>query len=224
MDDRFPLWLRRALVKLHFLNIPNLGGILCGLAALGFLANWFMPIGIQRFLFDPELVLQGEWWRLVTFPFTGGLTNPIFLLFYVMYLYFISEALESTWGPGPFTVYVLLGYLGCLIVAFITGYTIDISYFLIQYLTLAFGTLYPDYELNLYGIIPVKAKWFAWLAVLLIMVQFAHVLTLGFVEALALPLAFLPYLVFFGSLLLNQIRNRIRTSKNRRRFHDDMWK
>lgn len=221
MDSRFPQWLRTLVRKLEFIAVPNLGSILCGIAVVAFIANFVNPIPLQRFIFVPQLVLEGEWWRLFTFPFVGGLSNPIFVLFYCMYVYFVMNTLESAWGASALTLYVILGYLCVLLVSFVTLRPMDISWYLLEYLTLAYGTLYPNYELNLYGIIPVKAKWFAWLSVVFITMGFVRG---GVLDNLMLPVAFLPYLVFFGPMLLGYMKDWKRTKENRKRFEHDMWR
>lgn len=99
MDNRFPKMVRFLVQKLDFLAIPNLGLLLAGLAVLGFVGQVLLQAPIEKFIFDPVRVLQGEWWRLLTFPLSEAPSNPIWLLFYCFYVYFIMNALEGTWGP-----------------------------------------------------------------------------------------------------------------------------
>jgi hypothetical protein len=218
VDDRFPLWLRRVVGKLDFIGVPNLGALLCGIAVVAFFANLNHSVPLDRFIFDPELVRQGQWWRLFTFIFTSGFSNPINLIFYVLYLYFVMNALESLWGAGPLTVYILLSYLCCLLGAFIADSQVDISYYILTNVSLAFGTLLPDYQLLIYFILPVKAKWLALLGGAFIIWQIIG----G--NIIIMPLSLIPYVLFFSPLLVKNIRSRIRISQNRKRFDDDMWK
>ncbi len=218
MDERFPRWLRTVLRKLDFLGIPNLGGLLCGVAVLAFVANNIAPVPVERFMFDPYLILRGEWWRLFSFIFTNGFQSPLSLLFYVLYIYFIVNALESVWGPGPVTVYVLFSVLACLGGAFVVMQRVDVSSYLLFNISLAFGTLFPEYELLLFFILPVKAKWLALIGVAFMALQFIR----G--DVVVLPISVIPYVVFFGPLLVSLVRNRIRRNKNRNRFDDDMWR
>src|SRR5690606_7642001 len=103
MDDRFPKPLRWIVDRLSFIAVPNLGMLLAGLAVLGFVGRNMMGAPMEQFTFHPYLVLQGEWWRLITFPVSEAPSNPIFLLFYCFYIYFIMNAMEGDWGAGPLT-------------------------------------------------------------------------------------------------------------------------
>lgn len=221
MDTRFPKWLRICVQKLDFLGIPNLAPLLCAMAVLAFLAKNMGGASIERFLFDPYLVLQGEWWRLFGFPVSDGLDNPIYLIFYVLYLYFVINALESEWGAGPLTVFLLLGYISALGASFITMQPISIWFYVLENVSLAFGTLFPELELYIYFILPVKAKWLAMLAGAMILFKFIFASLWG---KFFIAVTLLPYLLFFTPMLIEMIRNRYRVSKNRKKFDPDSWR
>lgn len=218
MEDRLPVWLTRILNRLEFLAIPNLGGILAAIAGIAFVAAMVNPEGYRNIAFHPELIRAGEWWRLLTFVFSGGFQSFIGVIFYVLYIYFVVNALESTWGAGPATVFILLIYLFSLVGAFIINQPVDNSSYLLLNVSLAFGTLFPDYELMLYGILPVKAKYLALVSLLFGVWQFIS----G--DQIVLPLSVTPYLLFFYQMLYLRIKGRMRTSANRKRFDDDLWR
>lgn len=217
MDERFPKFLRTLLRKLDFLGLPNLGMLVCGLTILGFIGQNFLGAPFERFLFDPQAVMQGEWWRLFAFPADQGLNNPIWLLFYCMYVFFVMNALESHWGAGPLTVFTLLAYVAALGASFLAMRPLSIWYYVIENVSLAFGTLFPEVELYLFFILPVKAKWLAML--------FGAFLFLKFIAGeYYLAVALAPYLLFFSPLLFSEVRGWIRRRKNRKRFDQDMWR
>lgn len=221
MDERFPRWFRKATEKLDFIGIPNLGPLICAMAVLAYLAQTTGTIPYERFVFHPYLVLQGEWWRLFTFPISQGLSHPLWLLMYVFYLYFVINTLESHWGPGPTTLYLVLGYLSALTGSFLTMQPIEIWYYILENVSLAFGTLFPEFELMLYFVLPVKAKWLAMLAGVLILFKFIA----GGMDAKILILCSLfPYFLFFGPFLFRELRDRKRTREHRKRFDQDMWR
>lgn len=222
MEPKIPDWLRLVIRKLNFFAVPNLGTLLAALAVVGFVTNIVTPIPLDRLVFDPDLVLQGEWWRLFTFPFLGpSSSQPIFFIFYVLYIYFILNTIEEGWGAANLTVYLGLGYIGLLAGAFLTRLPVDINKFLLENVSLAFGTLYPNFTLNLYFVIPVRAKWLAMLAGALILYDFVQV---GLWGKVFLLLAFAPYLLFFGAHLYRVCRGKWKTRQNRKRFDDDMWR
>ena len=221
MDSRFPKWLRTCVNKLDFLGIPNLAPLLCAMAVLAFVAKMMGGASIERFLFDPYLVLQGEWWRLFGFPVSDGLDNPVYLIFYVLYLYFVINTLESQWGPGPLTVFLLLGYLSALAASFLTMQPISIWFYILENVSLAFGTLFPDLELYIYFILPVKAKWLALLAGALILFKFIFASLLG---KLFIAITLFPYLLFFSPMLISILKTKYQLSKNRKKFDRDSWR
>ena len=68
-------------------------------------------------LLIPELVLAGEWWRLVTFLFIPPVTNVIFA-FFAWYLFnLMGSALEGRWGAFRYNLFLLVGYLVTVAVA-----------------------------------------------------------------------------------------------------------
>jgi len=221
MDERFPKWLRVFVRKLDFLAIPNIGMLVCGLAILAFIARAILSTPFEHFVFDPQRVLQGEWWRLFAFPLSEGLSDPIWLIFYVLYVFYVMSALEGAWGAGPLTVFVLLGYVCALVGAFVTGQPVPIWYYILENVSLAFGTLFPEVELYIYFILPVKAKWLAVLAGGIVLFQF---LTGGPTTKLVLAISLLPYFLFFSPMLYGYAKRRWMVAKNRRRFDQDMWR
>lgn len=215
MDERFPKWLRWLVGKLDFMGLPNLGMLVAGLAILGFIGKTFMDAPFERFVFVPQLVLQGEWWRLFAFPMSESLTNPIWLLFFVWYVYYVMTALEGTWGAGPLTVFVVLSYISALGASIIAQRPLNIWLYVIENVSLAFGTLFPDLEFLLFFILPVKAKWLSMFAGAMLLWEF---LTGDAVTKIFLFVVMFPYLLFFSPLLYNHIQLRRQIAANRRRF------
>src|SRR4051794_22645594 len=67
-----------------------------------------------RLALIPQRVLEGEWWRLITFLFTPPRSRPIFVLFYFMLFYMFGTSLELHWGAFKYNVFLLTGYLANL--------------------------------------------------------------------------------------------------------------
>lgn len=204
MDDRFPKYLRWLTRKLEFLALPNLGMLICGLAVLGFIGNKIMGAPLERFMFDPDLVLQGEWWRLFAFP---TLTDPIWLLFFVLYTHYTMMTLEAVWGTSPLTLFTGLSYLAALGASFLAHRPLSIWVHVMENISLAFGTLFPDVEFYLFFIIPMKAKWLALFAGALFLLQFV---TGDNANRLFLLVILSPYLLFFSPILYRAIKQEIR--------------
>lgn len=171
---------------------------------------------------DPQMVLRGQIWRLVTFaliPQSRSLMALIFLYFY----YFIGTSLEREWGSAKFNVYVLSGMLFTIvytfIVYFITGRSMLIdAEFIYLSMFFAFATYYPDLQVLLFFFIPVKVKWLAIVDAAFFVIS---IFTSSFPYSLLPVVAVANYLLFCGDLLFGglspeRFRQRRKTVSFRR--------
>jgi len=85
----------------------------------------------------------------------------------------------------------------------------------LENVSLAFGTLFPEVELYFYGIVPVKAKWLALIWGGIMGFQFV---TNDLLFKLFLLIVMAPYLIFFSPLLYRNVRHRMIVARNRRLF------
>ena len=164
-------------------------------------------------MFSPYHILRGEVWRLVTFalmPHTSGFLALIAFYFY----YFIGSNIERQWGSGKFTIYFLSGivltviygfvlyfiYGGGEIVSAFIGYSVS-AYYIFLSLFFSFATLWPDMQVLLFFIIPIKMKWLAIVDAALFVYDIVRIQPLGFKF---LPVvALLNYLLFCGGWLFD---------------------
>jgi membrane associated rhomboid family serine protease len=117
----------------------------------------------------PAMIIQkGYIWQVFTYMFLHD-TGNFFHLFFNMYaLLIFGTAVEQEWGSKKFLVY----YIFCGIIAGITIFSMNFidkgSGYIIPTigasgaifgLLLAFGILFPNVELLLFFILPVKAKY-----------------------------------------------------------------
>ncbi|MCR5357384.1 MAG: hypothetical protein K6E63_08290 [Lachnospiraceae bacterium] len=142
---------------------------------------------------DPYMILHGQIWRLITWIIVPPSSLGIFTIIMLLLYYSLGTSLERTWGTFRFNVYIFGGMLFTVIGAFIlfacynlAGYTDIYSaellgsfialYFSTYYINLsiflAFAAEYPDMQLMLYFIIPIKIKWLAILDVVLVLYDF----------------------------------------------------
>jgi len=225
MDHRFPHWLRIVLRKLDFLALPNLGMLVCALGAMAYFSQVSGFSAVDRFTFDPIAIREGgEWWRLFAFPMSDPSStpnNPIFFIFLILFTYFIFQSIESQWGSGPLTIFVLINYISTAAGSLILNYPTNLWHHILINLSLVFGTLFPNFEILLFFILPVKAKWLTLFSGALIVFQFV-VGTPTY--KLFLLFALFPYFLFFGPYFAKELVTRIRISKNRKKFDKDMWR
>jgi hypothetical protein len=170
----------------------------------------------QLTYFSPALILRGQIWRLVTFLFvpvsTGGyglFTAILFFALSTLFYYWIGNALERQWGTTRFTVFYGLGVLLNIAAGFALyaiassslrvyyGATADM-YYVNMSMFFAFATLFPDMQVLLYGILPLKVKWLAWIDAGLFAIEIVGNLISGQWVSAVLPLvALLNYFLFF---------------------------
>ena len=169
--------------------------------------------------FSRYQIFHGEIWRLLTFVFVPGSTSLFSFAISAFLYYSIGTVLERQWGPGRFTVYYLIGVAVNMIFGLITGYTS--TYYLNMSLFFAFATLYPDMQFLLFFIIPVKAKWLAWIDAAF----FALSLFTTRFPANLLPLvAILNYLIFFGADLYDWVCQKLGRATRRTQSHTSQRK
>lgn len=175
---------------------------------------------ISFLYFNPGLILKGQVWRLITFVFVPTSDGLLWVAISLYFYYFIGSTLERQWGSGKFTIYYLMGILLTIIYGFamwFIGNYGNLIYMDASYINLsmffAFATLYPDMQVRLFFIIPIKIKWLgilnaAWFLIAIIINPFPLNL---------LPIiAILNYLLFCGGMLLDSIKPFFRRFSRKR--------
>lgn len=173
-----------------------------------------------RLVLNPALVLRGEVWRLITYVFIPPNSSPIFILFVLYFYYMIGSNLENEWGSFRFNLYYLLGMLGTTIAIFITGGEATPVYINLS-LFLAFAHLYPDFQVLLFFIIPVKMKYLALINWIIIGYSIIFHPIPYKVSALV---SVINFFVFFGPDIIDDIKFRRQVKRNRRRFLKEVEK
>lgn len=168
----------------------------------------------DKLAFNAYAILRGEVWRLFTFIFYPPNWSPIFILFALYFYYMIGTALEHEWGSFKFNIYYLIGMLGTILAGFITGGYITSTYLNLS-LFLAFAYLYPDFQILLFFILPVKIKYLAY-------INWAYIVWAVITEPLPLKVAaivsVINYFVFFGKDMISGMGMRKKVHSNRRKF------
>ena len=204
--------------SLGWITIGNLPVYI--VTAQAILYVWLMihPGDVFLLRLDPGALIQGgQYWRLLTFLFIPPFTNPIFAFFFLYFLYICGTALENEWGSFRLTVFYLSGAVFALAAGFLVGGAIDGAFYLNESIFLAFAALYPEFQVHLFLIIPVKVKWLAWLA-------WAHiafsVFTAPLILKVAIVLSIAHYFLFFGPRHVDAVRAFIRRQRYKRRGGD----
>jgi hypothetical protein len=174
---------------------------------VAFCLGLLQPGFLEAIALVPSKVLAGEWWRLATFPIVPTTLNPLFLLFGLTLFHLMGSALEGHFGTLRYNLFLLVSYLCCLGVALLFGWIgqgqMEVTNgFLYGSVFLAFAWLFPDFELSLFFILPVKVKWLALLTVAGYVWTFSQGLFQfadgGWIICLLVLAANLNLLLFFG--------------------------
>ena len=162
-------WMNKLERKFGKYAIPNLMFYVIVLYVVGLLVNIVTPGFYEEFLcLDPEMILQGQIWRVVTFLIQPPPANLIFMIFALYLYYSIGRQLEYAWGTFKFNLYFFMGVFFNILATFIAylgfGITVPLgTYYLNTALFLSYAALYPNQRLYLFFFIPIKIKWLAWL-------------------------------------------------------------
>lgn len=211
-------WITKLERKYGRFCIPNLINILIGGQILVYAIELFVNQYISFYLsLSRSALFAGQIWRLFTFvlvPFSGG--GPLSVVLGIYFTWFIGTALEREWGDFRYTVYFLLGMAGTVLACLLTGVTAS-TYCLSLSLLLAFAMLYPEVQILLFFVIPIRVKYFGLLAAAMWVLSFA---TASLPGKLSLLLSMLNVWVFFAPMGYRSIRAWIRREqwkrKNRR--------
>ena len=156
-------------------------------------------------VFDRTSILHGQVWRLLSFlfvPSVGGGAFGALITFLLLFFYYrIGAMLENVIGTCKFNCFyfagvVLMDIVGLLFDVSFSGSALSLSLFA------AFATLYPNIQILLMYILPVKAKYLAWVYLGLTALEVVMLRSLYPVVPL------LNYLLFFWSDLSNLLPDK----------------
>lgn len=144
--------------------IHNLTLYLVALQGLMFFICLERPEIAPQMMLDHERLFAGEWWRLFSMILIPpALGSPIFAAIELYFFYWMGTMLEQNWGTVSYNLYLLVGYLATLLTALIPHMVVG-NAFLMGSVLLAFAWLFPDLQILLFFIIPVKMKYLGVLA------------------------------------------------------------
>ncbi len=164
--------------------IKNLSLVLILCYACGYVISLINAELLYYLTLDPYKILHGQIWRLVTWiiiPPPSG--NLLLLLITLCFYYSLGTALERTWGEYRYNLYIFSGMIFTVLGSFLlmgysylfegtkmVPYIVNESYFaniatwfstyyVNMSIFLAFAATFPDIEIMLMFVIPVKVKW-----------------------------------------------------------------
>ena len=209
-------WLNKLQRKYGKFAIPNLMKHIVILTAIVYFFDSFVLPEFNLTLYlrlDPRLIRLGQVWRLVTYIAIPPTRSPLFIIFVLYFYYMVGTGLEQAWGSFKFNVYYLIGMLATTIAAFVSGMPATAT-FLNLSLFLAFAKIYPDYQIMLFLILPIKVKYLAifnWI-ILVITIIFSPQARISAIMAVV------NYIFFFGKKIIKDLKRKKQVYSNRKNF------
>ena len=163
-------------------GIPNLTIYMIVCYVIGYALMIVNP-GILNWLsLEPAYILRGQVWRLVTWVLYPPSTSGV-LWFAIAVLFFYYPI-----GTFKYTLYILSGViftiLGAFILYFLLGGNVLVgnvfsTYYISLSTFLAYAMCYPDMQVLLMFIIPVKMKWMAIFYVVIVVYEMIQYVMAG---------------------------------------------
>lgn len=165
----------------------------------------------------PGAIMHGQVWRLVTFIFYPPSESPLAAALMIFLYYHIGTSLEQVWGSFKFNVYYLMGILGLIIASFVGYYGFGSPMMLTMLdlnmtMFLAYAVTFPNVQLYIYFVLPIKVKW---LGVLYGLITVFNFLNGSMASRVTILLSFANFIVFF--LLTRRSFSRINPKEIKRR-------
>lgn len=202
--------------------IKNLSLVLIICYACGYVFQILYP-GLLRYLYlNPyEILFHGQIWRLLTWLVVPPSSFDFFTLLMLYFYYSLGTTLERTWGTYRYNVYILSGVLFTILGAFLLfGYTAvfqnetDVqtalyilwgmgdsrlasgfsTYYINMSIFLAFASTYPNMQVMLFFLLPIRIRILGIIYGALLVYQF---LVGGIADQFVIAASLMNFIVFF---------------------------
>ena len=216
---------------------------------LCYVAGYIIEFAASEFMgyltLNPYAIVHGQVWRIVSWILIPpGENNIFFAIIMLVFYYSIGTSLERTWGTFQYNLYLFAGMFFTLIGSFLmmgfcylfrpellngiySEYTVfeSLSYVFSTYyvnrsIFLAYAATFPDNQVLLMFIIPIKVKWLGVVyGAFLVYEMISGMLmngNVGFVYPFVIGSSMLTFIVFFFTT-----RNYIRMNRSQRKMHRD---
>ena len=157
--------------------IRELPVIMIAFQVVGYTLSMLAPNTLNMICFDPVLICRGQVWRLLSWVLMPPSELTIFTVIMLFFYYWIARTLANTWGDFYFNIYILGGIL-ITDIGMMLAYPVFLSmgtpaaliniqlmkmfvttYYIQTSILLAFAFTYPNAQVLLYFVIPIKMSW-----------------------------------------------------------------
>lgn len=163
--------------------IKNLTLMLIMCYAVGYVIQIVGGDFLNFLTLNPYQILHGQIWRIVTWILIPPSSFGFFTILMLFFYYSVGMALERTWGDYRYNVYLFSGMLFTVLGSFVAlglcqvfygelmGYyggaarmcsyysSLFSTYYINMSILLAFAATFPDNQVMLMFVVPIKMKW-----------------------------------------------------------------
>lgn len=225
--------------------VPHLSAVIIGCYVIGYIMQFVNAGAASYMTLEPAYILQGQVWRIVTWLIIPPGSLNIFTIIMLFFYFSVGTSLERAWGDFRYNVYIFGGILITLAAAFVCYFIFSAvyggpvvfsygsaspfsTYYICMSIFLGFAATFPDAQVYLYFVLPIKVKWLGILyAAFLLYDAVGYIREIaagqvgGWIYVVALVASLLNFIIFFLST-----RNYHRLSpsemKRRREFRKKM--
>ena len=228
--------------------ISNISLMLIMCYAVGYVLQLISPTFLNFLTLDPYAILHGQIWRVFTWILVPPDSLDLFTILMLYFYYSVGTSLERYWGTYRYNVYLFMGMIMTVLASFAVmgvsylmfGDTLASkemaqalfamcsslfsTYYINMSILLAFAATFPEVQVLLMFVIPVKIKWLG--------VVYGGMLVLQLVNGTGHPMADLFYRSAIAVSLLNfavfyfKSRNKIHMTpkqmKRRQQFKQEV--
>lgn len=206
MKQNFFNKMERALSKYAIQNL-SLYLIIC--YGFGYIIQMVNAQFFMYLTLEPALILRGQIWRLVTWILVPPYTSKLFLVMISLYFYYsLGTSLERVWGTYQYNLYLFSGMLFTVLGMFLLYGILYIqngsgvigigqlvsTYYVNMSIFLAFAATFPEMQVLLMFIIPVKVKWLGIIYGILLAVE---AIGSGMVGRIVILASLMNFILFF---------------------------
>ncbi|MBQ3105084.1 MAG: hypothetical protein IJC59_04380 [Lachnospiraceae bacterium] len=195
--------------KLGKYAIQNLSLYLIICYGFGYIIQMVNADFFGYLILEPALILRGQIWRLITWILVPPSSGNLFLVLIMLYFYYsLGTSLERVWGTYRYNLYIFSGMLFTILGMFVLyvilymrygmpvtgiGYVAS-TYYINMSIFLAFSVTFPDMQVLLMFVIPIKVKVLGIIYAIMLVIEAMGTRMEGRIVILA---SLLNFIVFF---------------------------
>ena len=217
--------------------IPNLTLFLIGGFIIGYLIQIMNADALSILALNPAKIMEGQVYRLITWIIMPPGGASILIIITLMFYYSIGRTLENIWGDFRYNLYILSGIIFTDLGMMITYFAMEVTgngellelyyqyglygastYFLCMSMFLAYAFMFPDMQVLMYFIIPIKVKWLGYLDIAYLIVTILQYGLIGYYTGMVtVIMSVLNFIVFY--VATKNSRKISTTHKKRKRTY-----